>query len=189
MEFGVLFVFLFIRLILAFVASAIASSKGRSRAGWFFGGLLFDIWAIILVAVLPNLKDERRRKAQDDMEHRRLREQLRQERIKNEALRQHVAARLDTHDNLLGVDTRAETPLLDAPGAAGSAAQLAGEPAEPVSGPRWYYARDGQTRGPYSADQMEDMRRNGVVDKACWVMPVGGQDWIPLSDVDTFFQV
>ncbi|MFZ0051466.1 MAG: hypothetical protein WAK96_06795 [Desulfobaccales bacterium] len=40
----------------AFIAAAIAGSKGRSRPGWFILGLLFGpfSWA---VALLPSLED------------------------------------------------------------------------------------------------------------------------------------
>jgi len=109
------------------ICAAIASSKGRSVIGWFFGGFFlgfiifpfFGIIMIILVACLPNLKEKQRREEAIDRENRRLREQLMQEQIKNEAFRRHAAARLDNHDVQLGVDTRSAAPLLGAgfPGA------------------------------------------------------------------------
>ncbi len=42
-------------LIFAFVTAAIAESKKRSVVGWFFVGLLFGIFAIIVIAVQPSL--------------------------------------------------------------------------------------------------------------------------------------
>ena len=111
-----------VRVICAFIAMAIASSKGRSMAGWFFGGLLIEIIAVIIVACLSNVKQERAYREQLESEQRRLREQLRQERIKAESLRQFTAVRLDTHDRILGVDTRAGLALP----AAGGVQQLPG---------------------------------------------------------------
>lgn len=43
-------------LVCAFICAAIASSKGRSTGGWFVLGLIFGIFAVIVVAVLSNLK-------------------------------------------------------------------------------------------------------------------------------------
>ena len=42
-------------LICAFIAAAIAESKGRSVIGWFFLGLLIGVFAIIIIAVQPSL--------------------------------------------------------------------------------------------------------------------------------------
>ena len=40
----------------AIVAAVIASSRGRSAFGWFIIGALINIFAIILVAILPSKK-------------------------------------------------------------------------------------------------------------------------------------
>jgi len=119
-----------VRLICAGIAAAIASHKGRSVVGWFFGGLLIEIIAVIIVACLSNLKQEKAYKEQMESEQRRLREQLRQERIKTESFRRFSSDRLDAHDRILGVDTRsgaalpagsAPAPLLPPGSGAGSA--------------------------------------------------------------------
>jgi len=99
-------------LIFGVVAAAIASSKGRSAFGWFFGGFFLGLIGVIIVACLANLKEKQRREEAIDRENRRLREQLMQEQIKNEAFRRHAAARLDNHDVQLGVDTRSAAPML-----------------------------------------------------------------------------
>lgn len=96
------------------IAAAVASSKGRSAAGWFFGGFFLGLIGIIIVACLSNLNEKRRREEYVDRENRRLREQLMQEQIKNEAFRRHAAARLDQHDVQIGVDTRSIVPALGA---------------------------------------------------------------------------
>jgi len=97
------------------IASAIASSKGRSTVGWFFGGFFLTWIGIVIVAVLPNLKEQKFKEEAMDRENRRLREQLMQEQIKTEAFRRHAAARLDAHDTHLGIDTRSVASAL--PGA------------------------------------------------------------------------
>lgn len=106
---------LVIRFIFAVITAAVAKSKGRSVLGWFFCGLLFALLATIIVACLPNLKEKRRREEYLDQQNRRLREQLMQEQIKNEAFRRHAAARLDSHDQQLGVDTRSNNPAIAGP--------------------------------------------------------------------------
>tara|TARA_R110002096_G_scaffold433887_1_gene653674 strand:- start:13518 stop:13841 length:324 start_codon:yes stop_codon:yes gene_type:complete len=47
--------FIVVWIIFAFVTAAIAESKQRSVLGWFFVGLLFGIFAIIVIAVQPSL--------------------------------------------------------------------------------------------------------------------------------------
>jgi type II secretory pathway pseudopilin PulG len=119
MEF--LVIHLIFALICASIMACIASSKGRSVIGWFFGGFFMGILGflgiigIIIVAVLPNLKEQRFKEEALERENRRLREQLMQEQIKTEAFRQHAAARLDAHDAHLGVDTRAVVTALPSP--------------------------------------------------------------------------
>lgn len=88
------------------VASSIAKGKHRDPVGWFFGGFFLGVMGIIIVAVLSDPEaDKNKHKAHDD-ESRRLREQLKQERMKNEVFRKQAYARLDVHDEHLDVDTR-----------------------------------------------------------------------------------
>jgi len=112
---AILVINLIVRVICGAIAAAIASHKGRSAVGWFFAGFFIVLLGIIIVACLSNLTVERRRDQYSQQENRRLREQLMQEQIKNEAFRRHAMARLDTHDNQLGVDTRSVVSALPAP--------------------------------------------------------------------------
>ncbi len=86
------------------LCGVIAHHKGRNVLGWTLLGFL-GLIPLIIESVLPNLNDQRNRDAYQSEENRRLREQLRQERIKSESFRQHAAARLDAHDQHLGLDT------------------------------------------------------------------------------------
>jgi hypothetical protein len=95
-----------IHLVFGAITAAIGVSKGRSGVGWFFVGFFVTCIGLIIVLCMSNLKDEQERWARSDRERRRLQEQLRQERLKNEAFQKHVHLRLDRHDEVLQVDTR-----------------------------------------------------------------------------------
>jgi hypothetical protein len=102
-----------ILLILGIVCAVIADSKGRSAIAWFFIGFLAGLIGLIILLVLPNLKEAEQKELHMENEQRRLREQLRQERIKHEQFRKHAQARLDTHDNALGLDTKLTPELFE----------------------------------------------------------------------------
>ncbi len=99
--------------IFGIICAVIAHNKGRSAIGWFFIGFFFHILALILVLVVSNLKEAKEKEAHVEMEQRRLREQLRQERLKTEQLRKYTQVRLDAHDQELDIDTRHVGPLLE----------------------------------------------------------------------------
>lgn len=104
-----------ILLIFGIICAAIANSKGRSVVAWFFIGFFFGILGLIILLVIGNPKEARQKEMEMETEQRRLREQLRQERIKNDQFRKHTQVRLDTHDNALGLETRSTPALLDIP--------------------------------------------------------------------------
>lgn len=45
-------------LICAVVCAAVASDKGQNAVGWFIGGLLFGVFALIAVFMIENNKDK-----------------------------------------------------------------------------------------------------------------------------------
>jgi len=98
--------YLIINVILGLICAMIASSKGRSGIGWFFIGFFFGILGLIISLVVGDLNAAKEKELEMDNEQRRLREQLRQERIKNDQFRKHAQGRLDEHDDALGIDTR-----------------------------------------------------------------------------------
>jgi hypothetical protein len=179
------FCLLFVYAIFATLTGVVAYHKGRNVVGWTLLGLLGWI-PLLIVACLPNLKDQQARESYQSEENRRLREQLRQERIKSESFRQHAASRLDAHDKQLGIDTRASGPLLAAgqsAGALGSGDSL--DPPE-SSMPRWYYGRQGQTYGPIAASQVSEFIRTQIITRETLLWSEDMTDWTPAADVAHF---
>ena len=100
-----------IALIMGTVCAIVANSKGRSAVGWFFIGFLFGLIALIIVAVMPNLKEQQSKEKAQKRENRRLKEMLRQEQLKNESFRKHAIERLDKHDEVLEISTKHTTAI------------------------------------------------------------------------------
>lgn len=185
------------------IAAVIASTKGRSAVGWFFGGFLLGIIGVIIVACLSNLQAERARQEQIDRENRRLREQLRQERLKSEAFRQHAALRLDAHDGALSMDTRS-TPALPMPEAPAYFAQAAQAQALPVGGTPapiqrqpaaasqepsltvWYYEREGKAVGPVPKAEIAKLLSAREINGETLVWTEALKDWTPARQVPAF---
>jgi len=157
------------------VAAAIASGKGRSAVGWFFGGFFLGIIGIVIVAVLSNKKQETYYRRQTELERRRLREQLLQEQVKAESFRSHVARRLDYHDQAIGVQTRS----LGEEGTVPVAGRLTAGPTKQlgasVQNAPWYYAMGGQTIGPIAFVQLRAMVAQGRLpaDTLVWTEALG----------------
>jgi len=172
------------------VASVIANSKGRSTVGWFFGGFFLGVVGVVIVAVLPNLKVQREKEARIERENRRLRERLRQEQVKSESFRRHTTARLDVHDEQLGLDTRSldalpesgQPPLqLAGDSEADELSQLAaardGTPPPPAGSRDWYYERNGEVHGPLRESHLADLfaTRQLAASTLVWTEDLG--DW------------
>jgi hypothetical protein len=173
------------------IAAVIAHTKGRNPVGWFFAGFFIHVIGIIIVAVLPNLKEERARQARMEGENRRLREQLRQEQIKGETYRQYSMDRLDAHDGALGMNTRS------LPGGSGAAApQLAWDvdasvqaaTAADSSGKPWFYERGGESAGPVPAREIRVMLQTAQITPRTLVWSEGMAQWAPLSEVPSLNQ-
>ncbi len=183
------------------ICGMLANTKGRNVVGWSCGGVvsglfcgIFGFLPVILLVVLPNLNEQQAREQFVDRENRRLREQLRQERMKNEAFRQHTTARLDAHDDTLGTDTRqltadqpTEQQLLSvAPDDAvdSDLAQAASEGAGGGGG--WYYEQHGNTRGPMNRSELVDMIHNGAIDANTLIWNEALVDWKPIGEIQQF---
>jgi hypothetical protein len=186
---GVLICYLFVMAVFAAVTGTVAYHKGRNVLGWTLLGLLGWV-PLVIVACLPNVKEQAARDAYIQEENRRLREQLRQERIKGDAFRQHAAARLDAHDQQLGVDTRTMGSAL------GAGTQAAGElgpgdGAYELAGggntdAPWYYGRQGKTIGPVKAAEIADLIRMQVITRETLLWSESMSDWRPAGEVGPF---
>ncbi|MBS3733695.1 MAG: DUF4339 domain-containing protein [Phycisphaerae bacterium] len=188
-------------------AAVIALYKGRMAAAWFFGGLaagtfLHVIGAtiiLVIVSVLPNKKLEAARQQYVERERRRLREQLRQERLKNEAFRQYTSDRLDTHDAALGLDTRTRDALPPAAqsamrqlNSAGAPADVPGGGALPPANPSaavWFYERQGAAKGPVSANDIRQLLHIGTIADVTLVWSQDLGQWTPARQVPVFRDV
>ncbi|MCG8586687.1 MAG: DUF4339 domain-containing protein [Pirellulales bacterium] len=193
-------VWLFIMCSIGGVCAAIANSKGRSGVGWFFVGFFFGLIAIIIVACLSNLKEERAHRQHVENSNRRLREQLQQERIKNQAFHQHTLQRLDTHDNQLGVNTRPTNQiayesdpmdfLQQLEGNSSTSDELVVQPMSPPAPPtqtsrrQWHYEEGGQTLGPVSESELLSLFRSGRLHDATliWTEQLG--EWKQAGQIE-----
>ena len=185
---------LIILVILGAVCASIASSKGRSVVGWFFAGFFLGLIGLIIICCMDNLKDRQEQERWSERERRRLREQLKQERLKTEAFRQHTVTRLDAHDNELGVDTRSVNVLPSrepaneltsmtsqfesrepVPVKPGLAPPL---PASSKHEPQvWHYEHNGNSLGPVGAREIREMVRLGKLKRNSLVWKEGFVDW------------
>ncbi|MCU0724174.1 MAG: DUF4339 domain-containing protein [Planctomycetes bacterium] len=179
------------------VCAAVAASKGRNAVGWFFFGFLLPLPGIIVVLVVANLKTERARFEHAAAERRRLREELRLERMRNQQFRSLAQQRLDVHDRALGVDTRHLAPSLGAAGdpvrelgpsvaAATADPPLAQTGAPPVAPPPaiWHYAtHDGVQRGPVPFEDLCLAWQSAEIDGGSLVWRAGWKDWHRVADV------
>ncbi|MBN1808505.1 MAG: DUF4339 domain-containing protein [Planctomycetes bacterium] len=182
---AVIAVVIIVRCITGGIAAAIASSKGRNTGGWFAAGFFLDIIGIVIVAVLPNLKEQQNLRNRHSRENRRLREQLRQEKMKSETFRRHAASRLDAHDNVLGVDTRNVQALPESAAAGyltdGTAAGGGGG-----GGTEWFYEEGGETKGPVSATELKALYKSRRVGNATLVWHADMEDWEAFGRVAEF---
>ncbi len=170
---------LIVGVICGVICLAIASHKGRSMVGWFFLGFFFGLIPVIIVACLSNLNEQKQYRNYVEDQNRYLQEQLRQERLKSEAYRQHTLTRLDAHDQALGVDTRSSAQALAGPDR--QQHLLTGGQSRPRQ--QWYYASNGETMGPVDYDQLVDLARQGVVQKSTLVWCSDMNDWTPAQSV------
>ncbi len=192
---------LIIGLVFGGIVAAIASSKGRNAVGWFFLGFFFGCIALIIILCLSNVKEDQARWSANEVEQRRLREQLRQEQLKNEALRQHTVARLDIHDQELGIDSREAAPSLNLPGQPARPTLLTGtgepitaapgvEPGTPPPGfppDNWYTNEGGEQQGPYTFALLHSRAKQGTLQEYTLVWAEGMDEWQPAHRIPNLF--
>ncbi len=180
---------LLIGLVFGGITAAIAHSKGRNTVGWFFLGFFFACISLIIILCLSNLKEEQAKWSANDIEQRRLREQLRQEQLKNEALRQHTVARLDIHDQKLGIDTR-DVPTSLPLGSLPRPGLIAGAPSSLPTGfseTGWYISSSGIQEGPYTFALISARARQGTLPPETLLWVQGMDEWRTAGSIPNLF--
>ena len=210
---GLILLAIIVRIVTGIIAAVIASVKGRNVAAWFFGGFFLEIIGVIIVACLSNLNEDRAYRDYTDREQHRLREQLRQERLKNEAFRGYSMGRLDAHDQALGVDTRsvqalpggegehllrrltdarsASEPPPDGVAVESAPHELPGAAKASIPAPRpsesaWYYEYDSQASGPVSELDIKRLLRSGKIGGDTLLWTRGLREWTLANRIETF---
>lgn len=175
-------------IILGAICAAIAASKGRNAVGWFFVGFAAGLIGLILILCMSNLKTEEQQRTQMQSEQHRLREQLRQERMKTETFRRYALDRLDTHDQLLGTDTRtrAALPGQETPQQALPNTEIFTAPQVDANAAVWYYHLNGQTVGPVTQNQIRGLLQARTIDgmTLLWSEDLG--QWTAAAQVEPF---
>ena len=174
--------FFLINLIFSFAVAYVASKKGRNPAGWFIFAFFFQIIALILIIVLPNLNEEKARRAWQSAALRRQKETIHQERSVNRQFRRHVLDRLDQHDEVLGLP-----PVKNKP------AEMPAIPGEidtfPIVGDgSWFLVINGEEKGPLAEPAVLQMLRHGEISGETYVWSHGMDDWLRAKKVGNFQQ-
>ena len=160
------------------VTALIAQHKGRSVLGWFAFGFFFHFIAIIVAVLVSNRTEleDRLRRSRGRVD--RVREELRQERLKNETFRTEASARLDAHDEVAGIDTRPAAAL-----AAGT-----GPPPLPrIDGPTWYFEFEGEARGPEPESALRLRLARGELERDTLVWKEGLDEWVAAESQPQLF--
>ncbi|MCD4824966.1 MAG: DUF4339 domain-containing protein [Phycisphaerae bacterium] len=186
-------VHIIVGVICGIISAAIASSKGRSVVAWLLLGFLFGLIPLIIVACLPNLKEQQAYRRNIENKSHRLREQLRQEQLKSESFRRYTVERIDTHDKVLGVDTRSRPSLPPSlPSSNEDALQSLAFAANPNPVPVsqandveviWYYEVEGRKKGPVSARDIKQMLAVKQLQETTLLWTKGLHDWTPVSEI------
>ncbi len=190
------------------ICAFIGNRKGRSAVAWFFIGFLTGLIGLIILLCLSDLNEKESFKQRMRSENRRLRERVRQERMKNEAFQEHVRERLDVHDDQLGIDTSdagnrsLENPdqkqrkiTRRTPDAQGPEKQPDDRPASTRNRPgasqsanpadnasQWFYIDGDTERGPFPTSKMEQLVNQGDLSRQVMVRKENGDEWFPASD-------
>ena len=167
------------------ICALIANHKGRNAVGWFFFGFFLPLVAVIVSLVVSNKKEERARYAKAASERRRLREQLKMERMQRQQEIGAANQRIDMHDRAIGVETApgVAPPLLPQTQIEPPAELEA--PAEEVPPPQWHYASPaGDQVGPVTFAELGSEYRAGHIGRGTLVWQPGWTEWHKIGEVD-----
>ncbi len=165
--------------------AALANQRGRSFVAWFFIGCLFTIFGLLLLFVLPDLKQEQRRLQRIVRENRRLREIVKSDRMSADQRFSHVEKRLDVHDQSLGLDTK---PIAAVGGGSLPESSLP-PPLLPSRVPKglpeegWFYAKGEERVGPMRWKAILEASRRGEISTETLVWCPAFEEWTRASEV------
>lgn len=157
------------------LCAVIASGRGRSPIAWFLLGCLLTCVSLIILLVLPDLKQVEERDRRHQIETRRLREQLAKERQVADQRHHQVERRLGVHDQALGVDTAAQ------PAVTGG-----GAPPQLPADAKWFYARGNERMGPVSDETIRHLLQAAAITGQTLVWREGMPDWTPVERTTEF---
>lgn len=181
-----------ISVVMGGVTAKIAHERGRNPYWWFICGAMccWGIPAIISLYSQPNLREIEAKEIKNNEDKRRLLEQLQQTQLKLQVFQRITNERIDHHDGVLGLDTKAGVPPQVAlPGA--TPHQLAppplpaAQPAQPAPA-IWHYAIGDVQHGPVTASQLIDLLSDRTLsrDTLVWNQEMPG--WLPMKDTPEF---
>jgi hypothetical protein len=168
------------------ICAAIGTSRGRSGVGWFFLGFFFGCISLIILLIIPDLKVQQEREQRLANENRRLREQLKKDRVVTDQRFADHERRLKVHDLSLGVDTAPPSHQMSG----GSYGTLPAPPPPAPTAPNfdyttveWHYAIDNNPVGPVSFENLKRLWVSGqiTVDTLVWTNALS--NWARIGDV------
>ena len=156
------------------ICAALAPGRGRSAVGWFFIGFVGGCIGILLVLLLPNLKEQEAKQRRQRAETRKLREQLKTERQVADERHEAHDTRLSAHDRALGLDT-AQREMLPS----STPPRLP----PPLERAEWFYGVEGQRQGPVTASHLRTLWLDEKIPDQTLVWRDGMRDWLPIEEV------
>jgi hypothetical protein len=170
---------LIIMAIFGTICAVIAQSRGRSAVGWFFVGFFFSCLGLILLLVIPDLKVQEEERQRMALENRRLREQIRKDRMVADQRHDESDRRLTAHDRVLNLDTStAQREIVPPP----IRQALAGSDAEQFA-VSWYFVDGGKPAGPISLDDLKNMWKEARLQPDSLVWHEGMREWVAVSAI------
>ncbi len=169
-----------IRVIFGAVCALIASNRGRSAVAWFLIGALIACLGLIILLVIPDLKLQEERERLIALEHRRLREQIRKNRMVSDQRHAEVGRRLGAHDRVLQLDTGEE---------AGDDLPVSLPPPLPANRPpdhrrsQWRYADGDRSSEPVDFARLQDLWRTAALTPDSLVWTEGLPEWWAIREV------
>ena len=161
------------------ICAMIAQTRGRSAVGWFFIGFFLSCIGVILVLVLPDLRQEQQRIEKLRREHLRQKEKQRKDRQVADQRYAEISRRIDTHDRALGLDTAERESLLEE----SRPPEIPVAKRSPFAAIDWYYVLDGDAKGPVPFDELRELSREGLVRTQSLVWHEGLEEWATLDEV------